>query len=175
MRSSSPRFRAAASTSPAPRPRERRLGRQQARNLAWPLPERERPARFLIHERDRKFTAAFDEVFRSEGVDIRAPPIAAPKANAIAEHCVGMGRSECLDWLLISGRRHLERVLRMFVDHYNSHRPRRGLGLGAPDRGRPGLRLFSTPPEPAVRRPDEPPDPRVWSRGLSYARWARRR
>jgi putative transposase len=127
---------------------------QQARNLAWSLPEREVPARFLIHDRDRKFTAAFDEVFSSEGVDIVRTPIAAPKANAIAERFVGTVRRECLDWLLISGRRHLERVLEVFVDHYNGHRPHRALELAAPDRRRPGLRLFCTPPGPAVRRRD---------------------
>jgi putative transposase len=44
-------------------------------------------------------------------------------------------RRECLDWLLIANRRHLERVLRTYVDHYNGHRPHRGLDLAAPDRG----------------------------------------
>src|SRR2546430_16051706 len=65
---------------------------QQARNLAWSLSEREAPLRFLIHDRDRKFSAAFDEVFRSEGVEIVRTPIQAPKANAIAERFVGTGR-----------------------------------------------------------------------------------
>jgi hypothetical protein len=55
---------------------------------------------------------------------------------------------------LIAGRRHLERVLRVYVDHYNRHRPHRALGLAAPDRGRPALRLLTTPEEPAVRRRD---------------------
>ena len=57
----------------------------------------------------------------------------APKANAIAERFVRTVRAECLDWLLIVNRRHLERVLRVFVDHYNSHRPHRSLNLKPPD------------------------------------------
>jgi putative transposase len=125
---------------------------QQARNLAWSLPEREAPARFLIHDRDRKFTAAFDEVFRDEGVEIVRTPIRAPKANAIAERFVGTVRRECLDRLLISGRRHLERVLRVFVEHYNTHRPHRALALAPPDPRRPTLRLVVTPNRHGVRR-----------------------
>jgi putative transposase len=127
---------------------------QQARNLAWSLQEREAPVRFLIHDRDRKFTAGFDEVFRSEGVEIVRTPILAPKANAIGERFVGTVRRECLDWILIFSRRHLERVLRVFFDHYNGHRPHRALNLAAPDRGRPALRLLTTPAGSAVRSRD---------------------
>jgi putative transposase len=108
----------------------------------------------VIHDRDRKFTAAFDEVFQSEGVEIGYTPIQAPKANAIAERFVGTVRRECLDWLLVGGHRHLERVLGVFVDHYNSHRPHRARNLAAPDRGRPALRLATAPAVPAVRRRD---------------------
>jgi putative transposase len=124
---------------------------QQARNLAWSLSEREAPLRFLIHDNDAKFSAAFDEVFRSEGIEIVRTPIAAPKANAIAERFVGTVRRECLDWLLIFGRGQLRRVLRVYVDHYNGHRPHRALNLAAPDPARAALRLV-TPVEPAVRR-----------------------
>jgi putative transposase len=127
---------------------------QQARNLAWSVSEREAPVRFLIHDRDRKFTHAFDEVFRSEGVEIVRTPIQAPKANATAERFVGTVRRECLDWTLIFGRRQLEHVLRVFVDHYNGHRPHRALNLAAPDRGRPTLGLVTTPAGPAVQRRD---------------------
>lgn len=56
----------------------------------------------------------------------------APRANAIAERFVGTARRECLDWLLIVNRRHLERVLRDFADHYNAHRPHRSLNLVPP-------------------------------------------
>ena len=101
---------------------------QHARNLAGSRPEREAPLRFLIHDHDAKFTAAFDEIFRIEGAEIARTPIAAPSTNAIAERVVGTVRRECLDWLLISGRPHLQRVPRVFVDHHNRHRPHRVLG-----------------------------------------------
>ena len=95
---------------------------QQARQFAWTLPERRPPFRFLIRDRDSKFTRDFDAVFASEGIEIIKTPVRAPKANAFAERFVRTIRVECLDWLLILNRRHLERVLRVFVDHYNSHR-----------------------------------------------------
>src|SRR6266496_2459569 len=79
---------------------------QQARNLSFTnVLER---TRFLIHDRDSKFTAAFDEVFRSEGITVIHTPVQAPQANAYAERFVRTVRNECLDWLLIIGRRHLE-------------------------------------------------------------------
>ncbi|CAN5220054.1 hypothetical protein BH18ACT12_BH18ACT12_11850 [soil metagenome] len=88
---------------------------QQARQLAWSLPDRSAPIRFLIHDRDSKFSRSFDEVFRSEGVEIIRTPFRAPKANAFAERWVGTVRRDCLDWLLITSRRQLERVLRVYV------------------------------------------------------------
>jgi putative transposase len=106
---------------------------QQARNLTMTLTERQRPVRFLIHDRDAKFSAAFDEVFRAEGARVIRTPIQAPNANAHAERWVRTVRSECLDWLLIFGRRQLERVLRTYVDHYDRQRRRRALDLHAPD------------------------------------------
>ena len=106
---------------------------QQARQLAWALHERATPVRFLIRDRDSKFTRDFDNVFRSEGVEIIRTPIRSPKANAIAERFVKTVRTECLDWLLILNRRHLERVLRVYVDHYNTHRPHRALDLRPPE------------------------------------------
>src|SRR5262249_28547106 len=74
----------------------------------------------------------FDEVFRSEGIRVVKTPVRAPKANAIAERFVRTVRSECLDWLLILNRRHLERVLRLYVAHYNRERPHRALELAPP-------------------------------------------
>jgi putative transposase len=113
---------------------------QQARQLAWSLAERPRPIRFLIHDRDSKFSRAFDEIFKSEGVEIIRTPFRAPNANAFAERWVGTIRRDCLDWLLIANRRHLERVLRVYVEHYNTHRPHRALGLRPPASGhRPHL------------------------------------
>ena len=126
---------------------------QQARQFAWTLAERSSPLRFLIRDRDSKFTRDFDTVFRSEGIEIIRTPVRAPKANAISERLVRTVRSECLDWLLIVNRRHLERVLRVFVDHYNSHRPHRSLKLLPPDPP-PTLGPASSPRPDYVRRRD---------------------
>jgi putative transposase len=104
---------------------------QQARNLSFTgLFDR---MRLLVHDRDSKFAAAFDEVFRSEGIKVIHTPIRAPQANACAERFVRTIRAECLDWLLIAGRRHLETVLRIHTAHYNRERPHRGLALHPPD------------------------------------------
>jgi len=81
---------------------------QQARNLALGLDARTIPARFL------------------------RTPVRAPNANAYAERVIETMRAECLDWTLILGRRHLDRTLRTYADHYNRQRPRRALGLAAP-------------------------------------------
>ena len=107
------------------------------------MPERANPVRFLIRDRDSKFTRDFDYVFRSEGVEIIRTPIRSPKANAIAERFVKTVRAECLVWLLILNRRHLERVLRVYVDHYNRQRPHRALGLRPPKPQHRTLRLAS--------------------------------
>ena len=88
--------------------------------------------RFLIHDRDAKFSAAFDEVFRTEGIHVIRTPVRAPNANAHAERFARTLREECLDWLLIPSRRHLDRVLHEYVDHYNRERPHRALELRAP-------------------------------------------
>jgi transposase InsO family protein len=106
---------------------------QQARQLTWTLAERPESFRFLIRDRDQKFTASFDEVFRSNGLEIIRTPFRAPQANGIAERFVRTVRSECLDWLLILNQQHLERVLHVFVDHYNGHRPHRALTLNPPN------------------------------------------
>jgi putative transposase len=127
---------------------------QQARQLAWTLPERATPVRFLIRDRDSKFTRDFDSVFRSEGVEIIRTPIRSPKANAIAERFVRTMRAECLDWLLILNRRHLERVLRVYVDHYNRQRPHRALDLRPPEPEHRTLRLASTAQSRDVMRRD---------------------
>jgi len=105
---------------------------QQARQLTWTLAERSERVRFLIRDRDQKFSDQFDEVFRSAGVEILRTPFRAPQANAVAERFVRTARSECLDWLLIVNDRHLERALTVFIAHYNGHRPHRALGLSPP-------------------------------------------
>jgi transposase InsO family protein len=106
---------------------------QQARNLVIDAGGTAHPLRFLIHDRDAKLGAPFDEVFRTEGIQVIRTPIKAPNANAHAERFVRTLREECLDWLLVVGRRQLERVLREYVDHYNRERPHRALDLRAPD------------------------------------------
>jgi putative transposase len=88
--------------------------------------------RFLVRDRDNKYSGPFDEVFRVEGIRIVKTPVRAPKANAIAERFVRTIRSECLDWLLILNRRHREGVLRVYVHHYNRERPHRALELRPP-------------------------------------------
>jgi transposase InsO family protein len=103
---------------------------QQARNLGLDFSESD--VRFLIRDRDSKHSGSFDEVFRSGAIRIVKTPVRAPKANAIAERFVRTVRAECLDWLLILNRRHLEHVLRVYVDHYNRERPHRSLDLRAP-------------------------------------------
>jgi transposase InsO family protein len=106
---------------------------QQARNLLLVLAEQHRRVRFMLRDRDTKFCRAFDDLFRCEGAEILLTPVQAPNANAYAERWVGTVRAECLDWLLIMGRGHLAQVLRIYVQHYNQHRPHRALGLEAPD------------------------------------------
>lgn len=108
---------------------------QQARNLMMQLGDREPIFRFLLHDRDSKFCFDFDAVFRSEGMRIIRTPVRAPNANAHAERWVGTLRRECLDRILILNRRHLDRVLRHYLAHYNRHRPHRSLSLQPPDAG----------------------------------------
>ncbi len=105
------------------------------------LVERSEPIRFLIHDRDSKFTLAFDEVFRSEDIRTIRTPVRAPRANAFIERWIGTVRRECLDLLLIVNRRHLEHVLPTFISHYGwkSSRWTGGgsfarVGVGAADR-----------------------------------------
>jgi transposase InsO family protein len=105
---------------------------QRARQLTWTLAECPQSFRFLIRDRDQKFTHGFDDVFRGSGLEIIRTPCRAPQANGVAERFVRTVRSECLDWLLILNDQHLERVLDVFADHYNGHRPHRALGLKPP-------------------------------------------
>src|SRR6266545_1854442 len=105
---------------------------QAARNLLMDLDHHARRFRFLIRDRDGKFAAAFDRVLAAAGIDVLKTPPRAPKANAYAERWVRTVRTECLDWVLIWNRRHLERVLTIYVDHYNAGRPHRGIDLNTP-------------------------------------------
>jgi putative transposase len=104
---------------------------QQARNLV--MEDHLARTRFLIRDRDAKYSGPFDEVFRSEGLRIIRTPIRSPQANAFAERFVRTVRRECLDHVLVLGERHLERTLRVYVRHYNKERPHRGLSLQTPE------------------------------------------
>jgi putative transposase len=100
---------------------------QQARSLLMDLDKRAERFRFLLRDRDARFTAVFDTVFTAAGIDIVKTPPQAPKANAYAERWVGTVRRECLDRILITGERHLAAVLDTYTTHYNGHRPHRAL------------------------------------------------
>ena len=133
---------------------------QQARNLA--IEERPSGVRFLVRDRDAKFPGSFDAVLRVEGVRVIRTPIRAPRANAVAERFVRTVRRECLDHVLIHGRRHLERVLEAYLVHYVEERPHRGLGLAVPAGDRP-------PEVPAVATGVPPVERRDVLGGLIHA------
>ncbi len=109
---------------------------QQGRNLLMNLDDHAESFKFLIRDRDAKFTAAFDAVLTAAGMRIIRTPVRAPRANAIAERWIASVRRECLDRMLIAGEGHLRLMLGEYVDHYNSHRPHRALQQGPPA-GRP--------------------------------------
>jgi putative transposase len=105
---------------------------QQARNLVMDLEEGIGRFRFVIRDRDTKFTTAFDTIFAAEGIEVLRTPVRAPRANAYAERWVGTVRREVLDRMLIFGGRHLVSVLTEYAEHYNVHRPHRALGQVPP-------------------------------------------
>ena len=123
---------------------------QQARNLTMQLGEQEWPLRLLVHDRDRKFSRAFDDVLRCEGIEVIRTPVQAPNANAFAERWVRTVRNDCLDRIFILGRRHLERVLCVYRKHYNEHRPHRALQL-LPPNGRNSSEDSNTRAATAIR------------------------
>ena len=140
---------------------------QQARELLMDMGAQAGRFQLLIRDRDAKFTAAFDHVFTADGIRVVRTPVRAPKANAYAERWVRTVRTECLDWLLIRNRRHLERVLAVYVEHYNS-RP-------ATPKPRPADPTTGTPtagqdrPRRADRtgRPPRRPHPRIPPRRMT--------
>jgi transposase InsO family protein len=114
---------------------------QAARNFAAELEEVGRRVRFLVRDRDTKFTTSFDDMFASIGVETICTPVRSPRPNAFAERFVRTVRNECLDHLLVFSRRHLETVLAEYIEHYNEERPHRGLDL--------------TPPKPTTTLPGQ--------------------
>jgi transposase InsO family protein len=111
---------------------------QQARNLLMDLDGQAEKIKFLIRDRDAKFSAAFDEVFHAAHVRILRSPVQAPRANAVMERWIGGCQRELLDRTLIWNHRHLLRVLRDYEAHHNEHRPHRSLGQAAPLKPLPG-------------------------------------
>jgi transposase InsO family protein len=105
---------------------------QVARNFVSTAEEAGKQLRFLVRDRDTKFTSTFDEVFRSVGAEVVVTPFRSPRANAFAERWVRTVRTECTDKVLVLSQRHLEAVLREYVRHYNEARPDRALALAQP-------------------------------------------
>jgi putative transposase len=105
---------------------------QQARNLLMNLEDHADSFKFLIRDRDAKFTVGFDAALAAAGIRVIRTPVRAPRANAIAERWISSARRECLDRMLITGERHLRLVLSEYADHYNVHRPHRTLCQSPP-------------------------------------------
>lgn len=105
---------------------------QQARNLVWTLEEEGVQLKVVVHDRDKKFSARADNVFRSAGARVIVTPLMAPRANAHVERWIGSCRRECLDWMLVVNQRHLETILREYRTHYNQERPHRSRELRPP-------------------------------------------
>jgi putative transposase len=108
---------------------------QQARNLVWTLQDEQeegKAIRFLLHDRDAKFTSPFNRVFEAEGIEIIKTPYRAPRANAYAERWIRSAREECLGRVLIVGEDHLRRVLLEYAQYYNRARPHQGIKQQCP-------------------------------------------
>jgi putative transposase len=97
-------------------------------------------------------TDGFDDVFRSDGIEVVRTPFRAPQANGVAERFVRTVRTECLDWLLILNQQPVARILAVFVDHYNGHRPRRALSLVPPEARRPAATVSASADARILRR-----------------------
>jgi putative transposase len=105
---------------------------QAARNLLMDLGDRATTLKFLLRDRDSRFTRGFDAVFAADGIRILTSPPRAPRANAICERMIGTLRRELLDRILIVNQRHLRQVLTTYLHHFNEARPHRALGQLTP-------------------------------------------
>jgi hypothetical protein len=142
---------------------------QQARNMLMTLDDRQRPLRFVIHDRDAKFSGGFDHVFQSKGIVVIRTPIQAPNANAHAERWVGSMRRECLDRLLIFSRRQLEQVRRVYARPLQpaSATPLARTSATRTDRQKPDAAARTTLSAAPSPRPTGRPDPRIRTRSLT--------
>jgi len=105
---------------------------QAARNLLMDLGDRATTLKFLLRDRDSRFTPGFDAVFAADGIRILTSPPRAPRANAICERMIGTLRRELLDRILIVNERHLRQVLTTYLHHFNEARPHRALEQRTP-------------------------------------------
>jgi putative transposase len=105
---------------------------QAARNLMMDLADRATSVKFLLRDRDSRFTRSFDAIFAADSIQILTSPPGAPRANAICERLIGTLRRELLDRMLIVNERHLCRILTIYLHHFNTTRPHRTLGQLAP-------------------------------------------
>ena len=105
---------------------------QAARNLMMDIGDQATTIKFLLRDRDSRFTEAFDAVFATDGIRILTSPPGAPRANAVCERMIGTLRRELLDRVLVVNERHLRRILTTYLHHFNTARPHRTLGQLAP-------------------------------------------
>jgi putative transposase len=141
--------------SPASYPPDERWIKQQGRNLMMWLEEEQLEVRFLIHDRDGKFSSGFRSLFKSASIRCLRTPLLAPDANAFAEAWIGALKQECLDYFLCFGLGHLDHIGQEYVRFFNTHRPHQGLGnqtLPAARAGPPTGPTADDAPEPGSVR-----------------------